>query len=68
MKQNIKKDKIIQCSKENKMYNIEESKLNDFYVKFTIQQCLIKEEDALYSIKFNSKDPWFQYYVKNNET
>ncbi len=32
MRLNHKKDKIIECYKENKIYAIEESKLFDFYI------------------------------------
>ena len=32
MKANVKKEKIIECTKDSKCYAIEESKLFDFYI------------------------------------
>lgn len=45
MKQNVKKDKIIECFKDNKSYAIEESKLFDFYISSIFTDCIIKEDN-----------------------
>jgi hypothetical protein len=73
-KESKERDKIIQVVKDHKVYQIEETKLYDFYIRTAMTKCpILQSRYLIYQfiscevrLKFSSSDVWINYYLRNN--
>ncbi|EAR97675.2 DENN (AEX-3) domain protein (macronuclear) [Tetrahymena thermophila SB210] len=66
MKQSTEQDKIIQVTQDEKVYGIEQSKLFEYYIQYTYDNCMIQEANEKVQLKFHTNDKFLLYYTKNN--
>ncbi|KAL4472502.1 hypothetical protein ABPG74_018451 [Tetrahymena malaccensis] len=66
MKQSSEQDKIIQVTQDDKVYGIEQSKLFEYYIQYSYDNCMIQEANEKVQMKFHTNDKFLLYYTKNN--